>query len=228
MRKSSISLMIVAALVPAAASAQSSAQGTASAAARVTSQTSIAAPAANSTTAADAAAEARIRASINRATEQGVPRSTLEDKVAEGRAKGASSARIATAVEHRADVLARVNAAVGGAGAQSEATHASELTAAADAYENGVSLSSITEIAAGAGGNRAVALNVLANLVASGSTAPGEAVLRVNNALRAGGSVLAQLSVGGASSTPSTPPSTNTAPKVGASVTSTTGVIIRH
>lgn len=257
MRKTIFSLITVAALVPMTASAQTSGQATATA--RATSQTSASAGRTGAASSTDAAAEARIRASMKRAENNGVPRQTLENKVAEGRAKGASEARIATAVEHRADVLMRVHAAMqkgerqnsapadksdksdngDNADAKTESETVAELTAAADAYEGGVSLSSITSLTAHAGNNRGVALSVLANLVATGNTAPAEAVVRVESALDAGANVLAELGASAAASAAAAKPpvtvngNSNTkaaasTPKVSTGVTSSTVVKIIH
>jgi hypothetical protein len=170
MRKTIVSLTILAALVPAAAFAQN----------------------------ADAAAEARIRAAIDHAASVGVPESLLENKVREGRAKGIAEARIAAAVEHRAEVLARVRTALlershtipGELTADGLTTGA--LTAAADAHEGGVSLKNLASVYARAGADGSVALNVLADLVASGR-ASQNALVRVEAALARGGRGLNEL-----------------------------------
>lgn len=139
---------------------------------------------------ADAAAEARMAVAIQHAMSVGVPQSLLESKVAEGRAKGVAAARIAAAVEHRAEVLARVQSAFN---ARAETVSRSELQAAGDAHERGVDVESITELSARAGEDRAVALTILADLVASGKT-PEHALLRVQAALAGGADALVQLS----------------------------------
>jgi hypothetical protein len=140
-------------------------------------------------TQADATAEARMQAAIDHALTVGVPASMLEAKIAEGRAKGVSMARIAAAVEHRAQVLTRVQTAFN---ARREAVSQSELTAAADAHERGVSVEKITELSAQAGNERSAALTVLADLVARGR-APEHALLRVQAALQGGASELARM-----------------------------------
>jgi hypothetical protein len=140
-------------------------------------------------TQADAAAEARMQAAIDHALEAGVPVAMLESKIAEGRAKGVSMARIAAAVEHRAEVLTRVQTAFA---ARREAVSQAELTAAADAHERGVTVDKITELSAQAGNDRAAALTVLADLVANGR-APEHALLRVQAALSGGASELARM-----------------------------------
>lgn len=182
MRKLIFPLTIVATIIPAAASAQTS--GTASAA--TTAQAT-----ANSTV--DPTAEARITIAIERAVTAGIPVQLLETKVAEGRAKGVSLTRVAAVVEKRAEVLARVqNVLATDAGNRSDVVAAGELTAAADAHEGGISLENIAKLTASAGNDRAAALTVLADLIASGR-APEHALLRVQNALRAGGNALAEV-----------------------------------
>lgn len=141
------------------------------------------------TATADAAAEARIRAAIDHAASVGVPLSMLENKVAEGRAKGVPLARIAAAMEHRAEVLARVKSAMESRfGAVSEG----ELTAGADANEAGVSLDQLSRVGVQAGNDRSMALTVLADLVANGQV-PEHALLRVQAALNGGVGALTRL-----------------------------------
>jgi len=197
MRRIIFSLVMTAALVPAALNAQASATGAATG--RATAMTS-----------ADAAADARINATIEKSVKAGMPRSDFDNKVAEGRAKGASSARIASVVEHRAESMSRVQAALEKgdrkaeqtseqkAAADGSVTTAAELVAATDAFQNGVSLSSIINLSAGAGANRGLALSVLADLVAGGRTAPSQAVVRVQSAIQAGGNALSVLSASAA------------------------------
>jgi hypothetical protein len=161
----------------------------------------------------DAAAAARIDAAMNTAIAAGVPATLLETRIAEGRAKGVSEARIATVVERRAHLLADVKAALEaraesaqrtGTGARpqaptrTETATAAELTAAADAVERGVSIGSITRIAARSGEQRAAALMVLAELVAQGRT-PAHALVTVEAALDRGGNALIKLGTGTAS-----------------------------
>jgi hypothetical protein len=130
-----------------------------------------------------------MQAAIDHALSVGVPVSMLETKIAEGRAKGASMERIAAAVEHRAEVLTRVQTAFN---ARRETVSQAELTAAADAHERGVSVDNITQLSARAGNDRAAALTVLADLVAQG-TVPEHALLRVQAALSGGASELARM-----------------------------------
>ena len=158
-------------------------------------------------------AQARMDAAMQTAISAGVPTSLLESKIAEGRAKGVAEARIAAAVEQRAQVLARVQAALQTRGAQHaersgppaqsrgqdarvKAVTAGELTAAADAFEKGVDLDALARISAEAGPQRAAALTVLADLVAQGRT-PEHALVTVQAALSRGGNALAGLSAGG-------------------------------
>jgi hypothetical protein len=154
------------------------------------------APAASAQTGhGDAEAAARIRVAIDRAASAGVPAWLLENKVLEGRAKGIPAARIAAAVEHRADVLARVRAALADR-QPSQAEHtllsAGELTAAATAHELGVKLEDLAAISARAGSNRGAALAVLADLVARGR-ASENALMRVQAALARGNRGLDEL-----------------------------------
>jgi hypothetical protein len=153
--------------------------------------------------AADAAAEARIQAALATAVDAGVPVTLLESKIAEGRAKGVDMARIATAVEHRAEVLTRVQTALA---ARFEAVTTGELTAAADAHQNGVGLDGIVGVTARAGNDRAAALTVLADLVAEGR-APEHALLRVEAALNGGAAELARLRAAAAASARAATPS---------------------
>ncbi len=138
---------------------------------------------------ADATAEARIQAAIDHAASVGVPLSMLETKVAEGRAKGVPLERIAAAVEHRAEVLARVKSAME---SRFETVSDGELTAGADANEAGVSLDQLSRVAVQAGNDRSMALTVLADLVARGQV-PERALLRVQAALNGGVGALTQL-----------------------------------
>jgi hypothetical protein len=149
----------------------------------------------------DAAAEARARAAIEHAASVGVPQELLERKIAEGRAKGVAEARIAAAVERRAEAMARVmtalnrnqDAASGEASARGQASaSAAVLMAATDAHELGVDLDGVAAVHAGAGNDRAVALSVLADLVADGRT-PEHALVTVQAALARGGNALVNL-----------------------------------
>ena len=239
MRMTILSIMTIAAITPIAASAQTAQSGAA----------------------ASASAEARIEASIRRAENAGVPRDMLENKVAEGRAKGVAAARIAAAVEHRADVLARVRARLAGdvdartprrpadqpqrpaddeqrpadnAPHRRGVVTSAELVAAADAFEGGIDLNSIATLSARAGNQRAAALSVLADLVASGRTSPSQALLRVETALNGGASALARLDaatpprpqVAATSRTDAT--ATAARPGVATTVTSATGIRVGH
>jgi hypothetical protein len=181
MRRITYSFAIVAVLLPALASAQTSGSASSTSTAETAGRSAV-----------DAAAEARINVAIERAADAGIPTTLLENKVAEGRAKGVSMTRIAAAVENRAEVLTRVQNILARGEATTGAVASSELVAAADAHEGGVSLENIASLSVRAGNDRAVALSVLADLVASGRT-PDHALLRVRNALQAGGNALIQL-----------------------------------
>lgn len=135
-------------------------------------------------------AGARIQAAVIQALSVGIPVTLLENKIAEGRAKGIPMDRIAAAVEHRVDVLTRVRAALE---SRTDPVAAGELTAAADAHEAGVTLEGLAELSSRArSGERVTALTVLADLVASGR-APEHALLRVEAALSGGVAELARL-----------------------------------
>src|SRR5688572_12740114 len=194
MRRTIFSLTTLALFAPAVLSAQTSASATGQAAAAAAVQST------GKQATTDAAAQTRIDAAIQSSAQAGVPRALLESKLAEGRAKGASMARIATAVEHRAEVLTRVHSAMA---ARGHVFTAGELNAAADAHERGVSLNSIAQLSARAGNDRSVALTVLADLVASGRATPSQALLDVESALNAGANALVQLGSSTAASMPS-------------------------
>jgi hypothetical protein len=130
----------------------------------------------------------QIRRSLERATEAGVPVELLQSKVDEGRAKGIPLARIATAVEHRLEVLERVHDRLADRGLD-----AAELGLAADAAQAGVSdavLERISETAPRE--RRAVALSALTQLVQMGHGSE-EALARVTDALRRGPDALMNL-----------------------------------
>jgi hypothetical protein len=194
MRHTFLYVTMFALVVPAAASAQAanaSGQGQARAAA-----------AAQARGFSDAAAGARAHAAIEHAASVGVPQELLERKITEGRAKGVAEARIAAAVERRAEAMARVltvlqrdnqETARGEASARGQATAtAAVLMAATDAHELGVDLNGVAAVHAGAGNDRAVALSVLADLVADGRT-PEHALATVQAALARGGNALVNL-----------------------------------
>jgi hypothetical protein len=140
---------------------------------------------AQSNTAAQAQAatpQARINSSLETALAAGIPVELLESKVAEGRAKGVSEARIAAAVEARLQGLTRAAAAM--ERAEVENTTAADLSVAADAFEAGVSESTLIKVSRTAPAERrAVAIATLTGLVQLGH-ASEHALARVSAVVR--------------------------------------------
>jgi hypothetical protein len=131
----------------------------------------------------------RINTAIARARQVGIPVTLLETKIAEGKAKGVSIERIATAVERRQAALERANQALRGRPDVATA----DLSVAADALESGVSeavLRAVTDSAPRE--RRAVAIAALTQLVEVGQ-APEAALERVRDALKRGPDALANL-----------------------------------
>jgi hypothetical protein len=134
---------------------------------------------------------ARVDAALQSALEAGIPVSLLEQKIAEGKAKGVPTERIAAAVEKRLDALTHAQEALSKAGVES-ATEG-ELSVAADAVQGGVSQAALAAISqSSSGDNRVVAIAVLTDLVAMGHV-PEEALTRVQGALARGPEALANL-----------------------------------
>ena len=134
---------------------------------------------------------ARVDAALQSALEAGIPVSLLEQKIAEGNAKGVPMERIAAAVEKRLDALTHAQEALSKAGVES-ATEG-ELSVAADAVQGGVSQAALAAISqSSSGDNRVVAIAVLTDLVAMGHV-PEEALTRVQEALARGPEALANL-----------------------------------
>lgn len=134
---------------------------------------------------------ARVDAALQSALEAGIPVSLLEQKIAEGKAKGVPMERIAAAVEKRLDALTHAQEALSKAGVES-ATEG-ELSVAADAVQGGVSQAALAAISqSSSGDNRVVAIAVLTDLVAMGHV-PEEALTRVQGALARGPEALANL-----------------------------------
>jgi len=132
----------------------------------------------------------RIEAARARAAQAGIPAELLQQRIAEGRAKGVPEDRIATAVERREAGLERAQAALGGRGARSTPA---ELAAAADAIDAGVDAQSIrTVIQAARAEERPVALAVLAELVRQGVPVD-QALARVTAAIARHGDALSRL-----------------------------------
>lgn len=138
-----------------------------------------------------AAARARIEAAMQAAVEGGIPVALLEQKVAEGRAKGVPMDRIAAAVEARLAGLTQASEVLADAGLTG-ATNA-ELSVAADAVQAGVSGTALATISTTAPPDRrVVAIAVLADLVAMGR-ASERALTEVQAALQRGPIALANL-----------------------------------
>jgi hypothetical protein len=136
-------------------------------------------------------ASARMDAALETALEAGIPVSLLEQKVAEGKAKGVPMDRIAAAVEGRLEALTQAKDAMTRAGIES-ATEG-ELSVAADAVQGGVSQTALATISqSSSGDNRVVAIAVLTDLVAMGHV-PEQALSQVQAALARGPEALANL-----------------------------------
>jgi hypothetical protein len=126
--------------------------------------------------------QARINSSLETALAAGIPVELLQSKVAEGRAKGVSEARIAAAVEARLQGLTRAAAAM--ERAELEKTTAVDLSVAADALEAGVSESTLIKISRTAPAERrAVAIATVTGLVQLGH-ANEHALARVSAVVR--------------------------------------------
>jgi hypothetical protein len=141
--------------------------------------------------AAQVGPEARIEAALERARAGGMPVEVLESKVAEGLAKNVAMARIAIAVENRAQAMERAHTAL--SRAQQGPPSVQDVAVGTDAIEAGVSEVVLAEIAQTAGAERrTVAIAALAYLVAEGHV-PEAALVRVREALAKGGDALANL-----------------------------------
>jgi len=134
----------------------------------------------------------RIQAARQRASQVGIPVALLDNKVAEGRAKGVPADRIAGAVERRLASLERARAAMTAGGARVALTGA-DLNVGADALEAGVDPGVLGRLArAAAPDRRAVAIAVLSELVSQGLSSE-QALARVTAALARGAEALRQL-----------------------------------
>lgn len=139
-------------------------------------------------TAAAQQPQERIEAARQRAAAAGLPVALLDQKVAEGRAKGIPADRIAAAVDRRLDALARAARAMAGAPVSS-----GDLSVGADALEAGVDPGALGRLAAAAPADRrAVAIAVLTQLVSDGESSE-RALVRVSAALRQGSDALRRL-----------------------------------
>jgi hypothetical protein len=130
----------------------------------------------------------RINTALDRARQVGIPLSLLENKIAEGKAKGVAPERLAEAIERRLAALERARAAIG-----DRPDAADSLSVAADAVESGVSDAALRAIADNAPRDRRnVAIAVLTELVEQGQ-APEAALERVRAALARGPEALTNL-----------------------------------
>jgi hypothetical protein len=138
-----------------------------------------------------AGGDARVQATLDAALEAGIPVALLQNKIAEGKAKGVPMERIAAAVETRLNALIQARDAF--EQARLGSTTEGELSVAADAVQAGVSQAALVEISQTAPQERRmVAIAVLADLVALGHV-PEQAMLQVQAALRRGPEALANL-----------------------------------
>jgi hypothetical protein len=136
--------------------------------------------------------EARIEAALDRARSAGMPVEVLESKVAEGLAKNVAMARIATAIERRAQAMERAYAALSQA-AEGGQPSVQDVAVGTDAIEAGVSEAVLEAVSETAGAERrTVAIAALTYLVDAGHV-PEAALARVQAALARGGDALANL-----------------------------------
>lgn len=142
----------------------------------------------------------RIDTARRQAVASGLPVAVLDDKVAEGRAKGVPLERIALAVEHRLGALGRARDVMG------RTTPAADLAAGADALDAGVTPEVLAELSRAAPqAQRAVAVAVLAQLVREG-VASERALQRVQAALQRGPDALRELPAQAAGGSAGSPP----------------------
>lgn len=134
-------------------------------------------------------AQDRINTALARARQVGIPVELLQNKIAEGKAKGVSLERIAAAIERREASLERASEALRGRPEVGPA----DLSVSADALESGVSQAVLLAIADSAPRERrAVAIAALTELVELGHV-PEAALERVQEALKRGPDALANL-----------------------------------
>ena len=132
-------------------------------------------------------AQRRIDSARRTAASAGLPVQLLEDKLAEGRAKGVPLERIAAAVEHRLAGITRAREVMG------RGVAAADLAAGADALDAGVAPTALATLSREApAAQRAVAVAVLTQLVSEG-LASERALERVQAALRRGPDALREL-----------------------------------
>lgn len=131
----------------------------------------------------------RITAAMERASSAGIPLSLLEDKVAEGKAKGVPMDRIAESVEQRLDRLSTARAALSRAGHDPSPA---ELSIGAYAIGTGVSEAALAAVGDAPQERRVVAIAVLTELVSQG-VLEEHALVQVNSALARGPRALEDL-----------------------------------
>jgi hypothetical protein len=128
---------------------------------------------------------------MDAAARASVPLSLLQSKIDEGRAKGVSMERIATALEARLEGLLRAQAVL--AEGKVDAPSVGDIAVTADALEAGVSEVALLQIqSTSPGDRRVVATAVLTALVQLGHV-PEHALARVQTALSRGPESLANL-----------------------------------
>jgi hypothetical protein len=143
----------------------------------------------------DADPEQRMQAALEQARERGIPMALLESKIAEGRAKGVPTERIALATENRLAGLTRAQAVLLQVPGEVDAT---QLGVAAEALAVGVDAEILTHLAQDTPPpHRAAALAALTYLVERG-TVPDQALAQVQAALARGPAALADLPGAGA------------------------------
>jgi hypothetical protein len=141
--------------------------------------------------AAGANAEARIEAARQRVAASGLPVVLLDQRIAEGRAKGVPLNRIAEVVERRANALLAAGNALRPTVA---APSAAELGAGADAVEAGIPADALRRVIADArSDDRAVALAVLTFLHSQRGLPVETALERVREAAARGPAALRDL-----------------------------------
>ena len=131
----------------------------------------------------------RINTALARARQVGIPVSLLENKIAQGKAKGVSLERIAAVIERRETTLEHASQVLKGQQGNGEA----ELTVAADAVESGVSDAVLRAVSESAPRDRrAVAIAALTQLVQLGHGSD-VALAKVREALKRGPEALLNL-----------------------------------
>lgn len=143
-----------------------------------------------SSVAAQESPAARIDAAKRSVAAAGVPASLLENRIAEGRAKGIPMERIATVVERRAAALVEARRGMAGAHDLGPA----DLGAGADAVEAGIDAQTLRSVISGARDqDRPVAIAVLTYLHRERGLPVDQALARVKAAIAKGPDALRTL-----------------------------------